>query len=254
MIVAMMRRTAKFGASIFGMKITYLLVSLLLLSGVTSLACGGGESYSLADKTRDSNYSFQVTEVSLVENIGESVPPEDYYFLILEIEVENISGQPDVLRDWSQQFTVKDSGSKECDLVYPQDAEEHMANTTLMSGEKESGSLYFTTKAKPRDFKITFKFPDSGNSVVYDVDAEDNRLGLYVDRTLDMLEQRENVRRIPVIGKTVEKINRSSLMYFGEILVPKNEVIGLIKQIKDLNDEERQEFIEDYIRELKGWS
>lgn len=245
------KNTARF---LIGLRTAYLLLAFTLLTGITSVACDGGKSYSPGESTTDGTHAFKVISAIIVENAGKYIPEEDYYYLVMEVEIENVGSGQDTLRDWSQQVTVEDSGGKECKLTFLEGAGDQIGNTTLQPGQKESGIIYFTTKQETRDFELTFVFPTSGHNAVYDIEAEDQRLGLYVDRTLEMLEQMESVRKIPVIGKLVERINRSALMYFGETLVPKDEVKGLLEQIKDLSEEERRELIENYIRELKGWA
>jgi len=232
-----------------------LLVSLTLLIA-TSLSCGGGEKYSIGETASDGIHSFKVLSATLLENVGDQVPmvldddgniKDNYSFLVIECEIENVSGQQDDLRYWNEQIT----GDK-LDLVYLNE-QKQLGNVTLEPQQIEAGNITFTTKDNVRDFTLKFRFPVSDGVATYKFRADDLRLKAYVEHVLEKIEQRERVKNIPLIGGAVERFTRSSLKYYGEVLVPESDIPLLLTQLDDLNTEEREAYIEDYVRQKKGW-
>ena len=231
-----------------------LLASLILLIAVSS-ACSGEKKYSIVETADDGIYAFKVTSATLVENVGDQKPivikdgkvQDNYSFLVIECEIENVNGQQDVLQYWNQQITGKGLG-----LVYLR-GQKQLGNVTLQPGQKESGNVTFTTKDNVRDFTLKFKFPVSEDTATYEFRADDLRLNVYVDHVLEKIEQRERVKNIPVIGGVVERFTRASLKYYGEVLVPEADVSSLLKQLDDLTEEEQREVIKGYVCKRKGW-
>lgn len=246
----------------YNVKRNPLIITAMVIVLATSLACSGGEKFSLGERNDDSHHSVEVTSATLVEKVGnitleeeEIDEDEDIYYLLIGFEIENTSNEQDDLRDWSQYMSAETDKGTLLDIVTHVALEGQLGNTTLLPGRKEEGTALFkTTKKAERDFELTFEFPVSGSQVTYQFRAEDERLSIYVDHILERMEQRERVKNIPLIGGTVERINRASIQYYGEIVVPKGDISTLLEQIDDLTDEKRIELIADYVCERKGWN
>lgn len=229
-----------------------MLLGTLIVVVVAFTACARGEVFSLGERVSDDAHAFLVTSAEVVDRVGEATPPEEHSYLIIGFEVENLRGQQDISRDWSHQIRVERVRGEESEPTSLTDLEDQLWNTTLSPGQKEVGSMAFTAPEQARDFKLTFQFPASETIAIYEFLADDQRLGVRVSHILGRLEQIERARAIPVIGGALESFTRVPILYFGEVLVPEEDIPILLEQLQGLSEEARQRVIEAYAREQKG--
>ena len=227
---------------------------MMMVVGIAAFtACGEEEVFSLGERVSDDAHAFLAANAHIVDKVGETASPEEYAYLLIGFEVENARGQQDILRDWSDLIQVEDARREECEPISLGALEDQLWNTTLSPSQKEAGTIAFTAPAVARDFRLTFRFPVSETDAIYEFRAEDERIGIRVDVTLQAVEQIERGRRIPVVGRALASFTRAPIRYFGEVLVHEDEVLGLLEQLQGLSQEARRKMTEAYVRQQKGW-
>ncbi|MFC1926610.1 DUF4352 domain-containing protein [Chloroflexota bacterium] len=246
-------KAKRLGKALYRTRMRHALLAIIILVMVSSAACSGEETLPLGESASDDAHAFQPLSAKIVDKVGETTPPEDHGYLIIEYWIGNNQGQQDISRDWSQQFQLEDAAGKDCELTSLSELTGQLWNTTLLPEQKESGKMAFITPEKSYEFRLAFQFPVSGTSAIYTFKADDKRIEMYITHVLEKLEQTESTKGIPVIGGILESLSRSSIRYLGEVLVPEEDIHDLLDHIKGLSDEERRDVIADYLLEYKEW-
>jgi hypothetical protein len=205
-------------------------------------ACSSALSHG--DKTSDSTHSFLIDSMQIIDKIGEDIAPEDQAYLVIKYEVENLQAQDDSKRQWADQMTLE-VGDDSYAPIFLGALDNQLWETQLLAHEKKGGYMAFIVPDKTFDFKLIFTFPTSKTEAVYELRAIDRRISVSVDWVLTRLEQIENTKKLPLIGRLLAFAN--PIRYQGIILVPKEEISQLLEQTNGLSDDAKKAVIEDYL-------
>jgi len=221
-----------------------LLVTLLItLAALTGCASGLGHG----GRASDDAHAFLLDLTQLTDQIESEVPPKDEVFLVIKYSIENLRNQPDSLRQWTDQLKVE-VDEETYHPVWVDSLADQMWETTLAAGEvTESGYIVYTVPDDIEDFKLTLTFPVSGNEEVFECRPVDRRIGVNADYVLTRLEQIARTKRIPVIGGLLASISSAPIRHLGIILVPEEDINGLLEDIKDLSEDATTVVVEEYL-------
>lgn len=226
------------------MKRVVLAIMVLMLA--TATACAGG--LTQGDQSSDDTYAFTVLSAQIIDKIDEAIAPEGNTFLVIKYEVENLQNQDDLHREWADQMKLG-ANEEYYERTFIETLDGQMWAASLLKNEKKEGYVAFTVPEDIHDFTLTFTFPVSETEVVYDFRPVDKRVGVNADHVLTRLEQIERTKRIAVIGGILSAVSNSPIRYLGVILVPREDISGLLEQTKGLSDDEKKALIEDYLIE-----
>jgi len=221
-----------------------LLVALLIiLAALTGCTSGLGHG----DRASDDSHAFLLDLTQLTDQIDSEVPPKDEVFLVIKYSIENLRNQPDSLRQWTDQLTIE-VDEEAYHPVWLDSLVDQMWETTLAAGEiTEQGYIVYTVPDDIEDFKLTLTFPVSGNEEVFECRPVDRRIGINADYVLTRLEQIARTKRIPVLGGLLASISSAPIRHLGIILVPEEDINGLLEDIKDLSEDAARVVVEDYL-------
>lgn len=225
------------------MKRIILVALLITLAALTGCASGLGHGGRASDDT----HAFLLNLTQLTDQIESEVPPKDEVFLVIKYSIENLRSQPDTLRQWTDQLKVE-VDEETFHPVWVDSLADQMWETTLAAGEvTEPGYIVYTVPDDIEDFKLTLTFPVSGNEEVFECRPVDRRIGINADYVLTRLEQMERTKRIPVIGGLLASISSAPIRHLGIILVPEEDINGLLEDIKDLSEDATTVVVEEYL-------
>ncbi|MEE8353829.1 MAG: hypothetical protein V3S10_05165 [Dehalococcoidales bacterium] len=218
------------------MKRRLLLGAVALL--VTATACSSGPT--TGDRTSDAAHAFQLHSAQVIDSGAGGAA------LVLDYEVENLVGQVDSERSWPEQLVLA-SGDDQYRPTEIESLPGQLRETTLAAGESRRGHLVFAVPDEFGDFTLTVTLPVSGTEAVYDFRPVDRRIAANADRVLTRLEQISRTKRIPVIGGLLASLSSAPVRYLGMVLVPEDDIDGLLERIADLSEIEMTSVIEGYL-------
>lgn len=224
------------------MKRIFLGIMIIML--VAATACTS--SLTQGDRSSDGTYAFTLLSAQIVDKIHEVVAPEEEVFLVIKYEVENLRNQDDSFRLWVPHLRLETN--QEYYSVSPiETLDGQMWETSLLKNEKKEGYMAYMVPEDIHDFKLTFSFPASETKAVYDIRPVDKRIGVNADYVLTRLEQIERTRRIWLIGKPLAAFSKSPVRYLGTVLVPHEEISGLLEKTEGLSEDTKRAVVEDYL-------
>ena len=218
------------------MKRRLLLAAIGLL--VTVTACSSGPT--TGDRTSDATHAFQLHSAQVIDSGASGAA------LVLDYEVENLAGRADSARSWPERMALA-SGDDQYQPTEIESLPSQLRETTLAVGESRRGHLVFAVPDEFGDFTLTVTLPVSGTEAVYDFRPVDRRIAANADRVLTRLEQIGRTKRIPVIGGLLASLSSAPVRYLGAVLVPEEEIDGLLERTADLSEIETRSVIEDYL-------
>jgi hypothetical protein len=216
-----------------------LVIMLAVLTGCTSALSHGGES-------SDDTHKFLLHLGQITDQVDTEFPDEGEVFLIIKYEVENLSNQDDSQRQWTDYIKIE-ADEDIYEPVWLDALADQMWETTLAAGEARTGYIAYTVPDDFEDFDLTFTFPVSGDEVLYVFRPVDRRIGVNADFVLTRLDQIERTKRIPLIGSLLAAISGAPIRHLGVMLVPEEEIDDMLEQTKDLSEEARRAFVEEYL-------
>lgn len=221
------------------MLLVALLIMLAALTGCTSGLAHG-------DSTSDDAHTFVLHITQLTDQIESDTPPEEEVFLVIKYEVENLRNQQDSQRQWTDQLKLE----AEEEIYEPtllDSLADQMWETALAANESMTGYIVYTVPDDIEDFKLTLTFPVSGNEEVYEFRPVDRRIGVNADYVLTRLEQIARTKRIPVIGSLLASLSSAPIRHLGIVLVPEEEIDGLLEETEDLSEDAKRALVEEYL-------
>jgi len=220
-----------------------LLVIMIIMFGATT-ACTSALSHG--DRSSDDTHAFVLQSAQIIDKIDEDIAPEGEAFLVIQYEIENLQNRNASVRQWTDQIMLESKGDY-YDPIFIKSLDNQLWETSLLKNETRASYLAFTVPQDIHDFTLTFTFPNSETEVVYNPRPVDKRISVNVDYVLTRLEQIEETRKIPLIGRPLAAFASSPIRYLGTILVPEEEISQLLEQTKDLSENTKRQLIEDYL-------
>jgi len=215
---------------------------LAVLAGAT--ACTS--ALTRGDRASDNAHAFLLHSAQVIDKINGDVPAAGEAYLVIRYEVENLSSENDLRRQWAGLLVLQHGE----DLFEPTaigSLDGQMWETTLAASGTKTGYMAFTVPDEIVDFKLAVTFPVSGNVETYEFRPVDRRIGVNAEFVLTRLEQIQRTRRIPVIGGLLASFSSSPIRYLGTILVPEAEIDQLLDDTKDLSGDAQKAAVEDYL-------
>lgn len=223
----------------------FLLVIMIIILGAAT-ACTS--ALSQGDRSSDVSHIFTLLSAQTIGKIDEAIAPEGDVFLVIKYRVENLRSGDDARREWTGQIKLE-ANEEQYQPTLVETLDNQMWATSLSAKEKQSGYIAFTVPEEIHDFNLTFTFPTSGTEETYRFRPADKRIGVNADYVLTRLEQIERTKRIWIIGRPLAAFSSSPIRYLGTILVPKEEISGLMERTEGLSGDARKAAIEDYLVE-----
>jgi len=218
----------------------------MIIMLVAATACTSG--LSQGDKSGDDTHEFSVLSAQIIDKIDQAIASEGEVFLVLKYEVKNLRNQDDSYREWTDQIKLE-AKQEFYDPAFIETLDSQMWATSLLKNEKKAGYIAFTVPEDIRDFKLTFTLPTSETEAVYQFSTVDKRISVNTDYVLTRLGQIERTKRIALIGGLLASFSNSPIRYLGAILVPQEDISGLLGQTEGLSEGARRVVIEDYLIE-----
>ena len=221
-------------------------IAVVTMIAVLAAATACSSALSQGDLTGDNAHSFLLHSAEIIGKINGDTLPEGEAYLVIRYEVENLTGTPDVRRQWTDQIALESDG----DFFEPTDVrslDDQLWETSLAANEAQTGYIAFVVPDEVGDFSVTVTFPVSGNEETYDFRPVDRRISVNTDFVLTRLEQIEKTRRIPVIGGLLASFSSSPIRYLGTILVPEEDIQHVLDTTKDFSEDARRAAVEAYL-------
>ncbi len=219
--------------------LTTLIITLVMLTGCTSGLTPGNE-------TSDDTHSFLLISGQITDIIEPDTPPAGDVFLVIKYEVANLRGQQDSRCQWTDQLKLE-AEDEIYEPILLDSLADQMWETSLAANEAMTGYIAYIVPDEIEDFKLTLTFPVSGNEAVYEFRPIDRRIGVNADYVLTRLEQIARTKRIPVIGGLLASISSAPIRHLGIILVPEEEIDGLLEQTEDVSEDAARVIVEEYL-------
>ena len=216
-----------------------LIIMLAVLSGCTSALSHGTESSDAAHK-----FLLHIGQVT--DQVNTEFPDEGEVFLIIKYEVENLRNQDDSQRQWTDYIKIE-ADEETYEPVLLDTLADQMWETSLSTGEAETGYIAYTVPDDFEDFDLTFTFPVSGDEALYVFRPVDRRIEINAEFVITRLDQIERTKGIPIIGGLLASISGSPIRHLGEILIPEEEIDDLLEQTQDLSEEAQKAYVEEYL-------
>jgi hypothetical protein len=216
-----------------------LVIMLIALTGCTSALSHGSES-------SDDAHKFILHIGQVTDQVDTEFPDEGEVFLIIKYEIENLQNQDDSQRQWTDYIKIE-ADDETYEPVLLGTLDDQMWETTLSTGEAETGYIAYAVPDDFEDFDLTFTFPVSEEEVLYVFRPVDRRIGVNADFVITRLDQIARTKRIPVIGGLLASISGAPIRHLGEELVPEEEIDALLEDTQDLSEEARKAMVEEYL-------
>ena len=219
--------------------LTAMAVMLLATTGCTSALTHG-------DRTSDDTHAFLLLSSQTIGKIDETVAADETTFLVIKYEVENLQSKDDTERLWTDQIEVA-ADEEYYDPTLIESLNGQLWETSLLKNEKQSGYMAFIVPEEISDFTLTVTFPTSQTEESYDFRPVDKRVSVNVDYVYTRLEQIARTRRIVLIGGMLSALSSAPIRYLGVILVPEDEIDGLLEDTDGLDEEAKRVVIEEHL-------
>jgi len=216
------------------------LISLLMVSTGCSSAPAEG------DRITDDSHAVRLESTQIIDEINGVEPAEGKVFLVIGYSVENLSGNKDTPRVWTDHMTLT-SDDQTYEPITAASLDHQLRETALGPHDSASGYLAFSVPDEVADFKLLVTFPVSGKQETFEFRPADKRIGENAEFVLTRLEQIERTRNIPLIGNLLASLSSAPIRYLGTVLVPEDEIDQLLERTRGLDEEASQAAVEEYL-------